>query len=377
MKKNIAFLIVLLFVLQYGFAQKTDSILNSISDKASTLQQTVEAMKSRLDTASKADSTKNKCNCVPFATLEPMGFWKTSLVASPFLLLILVVVLVAIQLWKFNFTEAFTENEPPKKVIKNPEYNAEVIAANASIPNLSILFPTTIEVSNIEPTLTDLQEIVGSKDAAIKTLEIALEAAKTAEPVLAKAANDAKTKLEELSGKITALNDAVTAATTERNAAGDEVAKAAAEIKLSKATTALDVNTLIEKTAQANLDDANKKVTENTSKITSLPDQIEKARQAALDARKNIDVYQKLKAGGTLFSPTTYRPSISRYIAFISSLVIILIAVCMSSFFIYHYIRTGCPPEFGALTGMLIVLGLGVTPYITNKITTAATTNKP
>ena len=70
------------------------------------------------------------------------------------------------------------------------------------------------------------------------------------------------------------------------------------------------------------------------------------------------------------------RPSISRYIALITSMITIIVVVCMSSFFIYHYIKTGCPPNFGALTTALIALGVGVTPYITNKISTAAVANK-
>ncbi len=58
----------------------------------------------------------------------------------------------------------------------------------------------------------------------------------------------------------------------------------------------------------------------------------------------------------------SYRPSISRYIALITSIITIILVVCMSSFFIYQYIRTGCPPDFSALTPVLIALGLGVTP---------------
>lgn len=67
----------------------------------------------------------------------------------------------------------------------------------------------------------------------------------------------------------------------------------------------------------------------------------------------------------------SYRPSISRYIALISSLLIIIIAVCMSCFFIYHYIRTGCPPELGALTTVILALGIGIVPYAANKVSGA------
>lgn len=72
----------------------------------------------------------------------------------------------------------------------------------------------------------------------------------------------------------------------------------------------------------------------------------------------------------------TYRPSISRYIAFISSILIIIIAVCISCFFIYNYIKTGCPPELGALTAVLIALGIGIVPYAANKVSGAFAGNK-
>ncbi|MCW3093367.1 MAG: hypothetical protein JWP81_4436 [Ferruginibacter sp.] len=67
----------------------------------------------------------------------------------------------------------------------------------------------------------------------------------------------------------------------------------------------------------------------------------------------------------------TYRPSISRYIAFITSLFALIIALSMSSFFIYHYISTGCPPDLGALSTILIALGVGMVPYAFNKVSTA------
>ncbi len=78
----------------------------------------------------------------------------------------------------------------------------------------------------------------------------------------------------------------------------------------------------------------------------------------------------------TVTGSSSPRPSISRYIALITSLITIIIVVCMTSFFIYQYIKTGCPPDFSSLTTPLIALGIGVTPYITNKISTAATANK-
>lgn len=67
----------------------------------------------------------------------------------------------------------------------------------------------------------------------------------------------------------------------------------------------------------------------------------------------------------------TYRPSISRYIAFITSLFTLIITLSMTSFFIYHYVSMGCPPDLGAFSTILIALGIGMAPYIINKVSTA------
>jgi hypothetical protein len=66
-----------------------------------------------------------------------------------------------------------------------------------------------------------------------------------------------------------------------------------------------------------------------------------------------------------------YRPSISRYIAFIASILTLIVALSMSCFFIYHYISTGCPPDLGAVSTILIALGIGVAPYAFNKVSSA------
>ena len=131
---------------------------------------------------------------------------------------------------------------------------------------------------------------------------------------------------------------------------------------------------------QANGFDLKGALTENeTEKKTVINGQYTAANLSQLQTISNLSVL--LPATIEVSDPappavSIYRPSISRYIAFITSLVTIILVVCMSSFFIYHYIRTGCPPDFGALTMVLIALGLGVTPYITNRISTAATANK-
>lgn len=385
MKKIIAVVVFVILMIQYGFADDTTKLgkrLDTLSIKVDSIKKSFDTLKIEMSNAVKADTSKNECNCVPFTKFEPIGTWKISLIASPFLLLILVVMLIAIQLWKFKFKEALTENEPPKKVIKNPEYNAEVIAANAGIPNLSILFPTTIEISNIEPSLSDLREIATSKDAAVTAAKISFDTAHKNKPNLDKAVNDAQTAFDAATNASTASEQAAKDANTLLKALNDARSQDTQAIELAKTTLAtanqaVATNKTLLTNATNDLDLAKKAVKSNSQVITDFPELDTRLKTEAASAKDNLSKALAAAQSGAAYSINTYRPSISRYIAFISSLVIILIAVCMSSFFIYHYIRTGCPPEFGALTGMLIVLGLGVTPYITNKISTAATTNKP
>jgi len=85
----------------------------------------------------------------------------------------------------------------------------------------------------------------------------------------------------------------------------------------------------------------------------------------------------------TLYPPTIEvsntagaAPSTSRYIAFIASLLTLVVALCMSCFFIYYYIRTGCAPDLSALSAVLIALGIGVAPYAFNKISAAIAAKK-
>ena len=75
-------------------------------------------------------------------------------------------------------------------------------------------------------------------------------------------------------------------------------------------------------------------------------------------------------------NPEVYPQSISRYIALISSLLIIMIAVAVSCFFIYHYVKFGCPPELGALTSVLLALGVGIVPYVANRVSSSLNSGK-
>lgn len=70
----------------------------------------------------------------------------------------------------------------------------------------------------------------------------------------------------------------------------------------------------------------------------------------------------------TTYAPPPPNPSISRYIAFITSVLTLVIVLGVACFYIYHYIRTGCPPELTGISTLLIALGIGVLPYVFNKV---------
>lgn len=116
----------------------------------------------------------------------------------------------------------------------------------------------------------------------------------------------------------------------------------------------------------------------NTSLSEVLPPTIEisndpRAIALAYTDAANISTLLEKSVPKDESKPIEPRPhaSISRYIAFISSMLTLVVALCMSCFFIYHYIRTGCPPDLGAVTTILLALGLGLLPYAFNKISTA------
>lgn len=69
-------------------------------------------------------------------------------------------------------------------------------------------------------------------------------------------------------------------------------------------------------------------------------------------------------------------PSISRYMGFVSIVLTLIVALCTSSFFIYHYITRGCAPDLSSLSIVLIALTIGIAPYAVNKITAAASSHK-
>lgn len=70
-------------------------------------------------------------------------------------------------------------------------------------------------------------------------------------------------------------------------------------------------------------------------------------------------------------SSDEYPKSSSRYIAFITSALTWVIALCLSCFFMYQYIKDNKAPELSGLSSVLLALGIGVVPYAFNKVSNA------
>lgn len=99
---------------------------------------------------------------------------------------------------------------------------------------------------------------------------------------------------------------------------------------------------------------------------------------------KDNPLYVQDNVNGGLVSPTIeitdincpYRPSTSRLIAFITGILTAIIALSITCFFIYHYLKTGCSPDISELSTVILALGLGIVPYLSNKVLSAAAKNK-
>jgi alkylhydroperoxidase/carboxymuconolactone decarboxylase family protein YurZ len=72
-------------------------------------------------------------------------------------------------------------------------------------------------------------------------------------------------------------------------------------------------------------------------------------------------------------SRTSFRPSASRLLAFFSGLLLMLVGLVCSCFYIYFYLVSGVAPDLSKLTGVFIALGIGMAPYAINKVANATT----
>lgn len=88
----------------------------------------------------------------------------------------------------------------------------------------------------------------------------------------------------------------------------------------------------------------------------------------------NLQALATNPAMTSLLTPTieisdgVYPKSSSRYIALITSTLTWTISLCLTSYFIYAYIKTGKAPELNKLTDIVLTLGIGVVPYVFNKV---------
>jgi hypothetical protein len=85
---------------------------------------------------------------------------------------------------------------------------------------------------------------------------------------------------------------------------------------------------------------------------------------------------QKGKDDTIVKAPPDPHASVSRFIALLTSMLTLVIALCISCFFIYHYVRCGIAPDISGISAVLIALGIGIMPYAFNKVSTAISNNK-
>jgi len=59
--------------------------------------------------------------------------------------------------------------------------------------------------------------------------------------------------------------------------------------------------------------------------------------------------------------------SASRLVLFLSGFTAIIIAVCITTYYLYYYLYCGQAPDLDGLTSTMLTLGIGVIPYAVNK----------
>jgi hypothetical protein len=80
-------------------------------------------------------------------------------------------------------------------------------------------------------------------------------------------------------------------------------------------------------------------------------------------------------ANPNTISVTDYPKSTSRVIAFFTGLATLAITVCTTSYYFYMYLKTGASPNLENMYNILIMFGIGVTPYAVNKVSDSMKTN--
>ena len=100
----------------------------------------------------------------------------------------------------------------------------------------------------------------------------------------------------------------------------------------------------------------------------------EQAAQGAGVAPNNVTT--PVKPTVPFVGKTIQPKSTSRILAFLSGLVSLGIACCLTSFWLYRFFECNEAPELKDLTNVLLSLGIGIIPYAVNKISTGASSTK-
>ncbi len=193
------------------------------------------------------------------------------LVYIPFLLFLIVfITFVVATKSEFSFKDALTENEAPKKTIVNPQYNAATIAANSTVSNLYTLFPPTIEVSNLPPSVYELSQLLQGREESKKALENEIEKANSNIDTLNKKLADANTALQ----------------TIEANKPSDDLLTNAQAALATAQENPTDQNAIT--TAQTNLTAAENSINEFNNNLASAQNAVRSATDAVNNSSSSI-----------------------------------------------------------------------------------------
>lgn len=224
-----------------------------------------------------------------------------------------IIIIIVIRSAKFNLRDALSENADDKVLVENPHYK-----------ELPALVKALMQSQTAQAGSNDAQAKAQQATADRETAEAALTAAQDAVTQAGDAATDDQ-------------KNAVTTAQTALDTAlqAEQQAKSAAGGGSTATSTALSPAMLV------NLSN----LFPPTMEVTKVP------------------------ANGE----SKYRPSISRLIAFFCGIVLIIVGLSMTCFYIYYYLCTGDSPDLASLSAVLIALGFGMAPYAVNKISNTAT----
>lgn len=308
--KRLLILLLLIALPFYGFSDN-DSLLKVIrTDVAeqktsiNTIAQKVNGLADSIGTLKNSAQVAHPCKA---CDTEKGGPGLPAVLCVMMGLLFGVLVIVVIKRFNFNLNEALSENSDDLVIQENPYYK--------ELPGLiEKLAQAQAQAGTLaaDNAKTKAQQATAAREQAAQTLATAQDAVKQAGDA---ATDDQKKVVADALANLQKAQQAETQAKSEESSAGG---------------TSLSPATLI------NLSNLFPPTIQTTKTSTS--------------------------------GETKYRPSISRLIAFLSGVIMIIVGISMTCFYIYYYLCTGYAPEIASLSAVLIGLGLGMAPYAVNKI---------